>query len=906
MVTRRYKQHLTTESMNETDPKARLDTIRKSVSEMRARAFRLFQQGATGVQIAYSLAEDTNALVIEWYEYALNRLPPDEQQLVHEKSAVLAVGGTGRNEPAPYSDLDLMFLSAGDAEYAFTNCVSQLVRDCWDAGFQLGHSLFTPRAVIALAKQEPQIATSLINARLVCGSHALFEKFQRKVWRSLIMGRDKRFVDAVIRERDRERNDHGATVLQLEPDVKRSLGGLRDVQLIRWVGFVHYHANEIDTIRLKGGLNRQDTRQLIHAHDFLMKVRHDLHFSANRAQDVLTREHQLRIAEHRKIEGSIGQRPVECFMQEYFQHSANIADISRRFVNRHRSHSVFQWMMKELMTHRSDTIFKISSDEIDVDRRDLDSVTSNLNEMLRLYQTAQLNNVMLSPQLSEKIKSVIPQLSLEIDSQAAFRFMEILQRPARLGELLRSMNRTGLLEVMIPQMSHARCLLQFNQYHSYTVDEHTLQAVEAACELDVNDSAVGEVYRNIEEKGILHLALLLHDLGKGYEEDHSLIGARIAATTAIRLHLTEHQRELLVFLVEQHLTMCHLAFRRDISDPELLLQFSQQVGSPEALQMLYVLSVADLKAVGPGVWTDWKAELLNQLYDGTLMFVSGERQEYQQAKQIVKKKKQVEELLADRQHTDKAADWTSRELNRFPDHYLLATDPEWIAHDLQRMQKLQPGEIHIDHIYDAETETVDYRIITHEQTAIGCFHKIAGALTSQHLDILAAQICTSQTGTVVDCFRVFDNDFAQPTPLERQMEVAEVIRQVLAGEEDIKDLFGRSRRIHNAKQNGPYSNLKTRVVLDNQTSRWATIIDVFSHDCFGLLYAISRKLFELGLSVQRAKIATHFDQILDVFYVTDATGQKIMDPLERSHIKAELKAEIENYTQQQQHSVTQP
>ena len=395
--------------------------------------------------------------------------------------------------------------------------------------------------------------------------------------------------------------------------MKRSLGGLRDIHLMRWIGFARYGTSDIDRLRLQGAIHKDDARKLLAAHEYLMRVRFNLHLSSGKEQEVLTREEQLRIAEESQIKPKRGQRPVEQLMQTYFRYSTCVADISQRFVELHRPQAAISRGMRLLTTHASGGLYKVSHDQIDVYPRHRDLVCSSTERLLKLFRAAQLYGVEVNFRLFQIIKQSVPNLRPELTRREAQLFLDVLAVSWNVARTLRAMYDTGLLEVILPDMAHARCLLQFNRYHSYTVDEHTLRTIEAAEQFGREEEPVGLANGELLRKDILHLALLLHDLGKGFEEDHSEVGRQIAQRVAKRLFLSDDQREVLVFLVHKHLSMSHLAFRRDTGDLDLLIRFGHDVGTPEILRILYVLTAADLKAVGPGVWTDWKAELLSGL-----------------------------------------------------------------------------------------------------------------------------------------------------------------------------------------------------------------------------------------------------------------------------------------------------
>jgi [protein-PII] uridylyltransferase len=879
--------------MSSEDTTERLSRLREQVDGIRQLARKRVGQGATGLQIASSLSQRTDEFVIAVFEAALQTCPLEIRERIEQTAVVVAVGGSGRGEMAPFSDVDLLFLHAPKAPQAFADCVAQALRDCWDGSLKLGHSVRSVADALQMTRQDIQFATSLVDARRLWGSEQLLAdvtwRFQRRV-----SGRGSGpFIESCCVSREDERAQFGAAVQQLEPDVKRSWGGLRDLHLLRWIGYAAYGVSDLDSLKLRGALTPAEARRCVLALEYLLSIRTNLHLAAGRPQDVLTRDEQLRITAERNIAGTAGMRPVERFMQEYFAHSTAIAEITESFVARHRNASLPRMLMDFVLSFRVDHIYRITPDSVSIPKRHRKQACRSLEGILEVYLTAVRYGVLPAPDLTEYIKQQTPKLSADVLSEtAAEMFLEILGRPGQLGAILRSMYRTGVLELVLPVMRHARSLLQFNQYHHYTVDEHTLRTIEAA-ESFANDAGpLGRAYREIHHKELLHLALLLHDAGKGYEEDHSEVGRRLAIDAAQRLGLPEHQRDLLVFLVHQHLLMATLAFRRDTTDPEVLLRFNHQVGSPDALQMLYVLTAADITAVGPGVWNDWKAELLTSFYDHSMVWLGGKSYLFEQPTRLQRVRSEVLKLAGVQ---GEELERFQRHLDTIPAHSLLATPPERIAADLRVIRNRQPDGIDVEATFDPQSRTIEYRIITAESVATGFFHKLTGALSAKRMEILSASICTCSDGIIIDSYRVRDYDHDGEVPDFRREEVNDIIRRVLLGELDVETLFQTRRRFAPNQVQGPVSDLPTRVVLDNESSDRYTVVDVFAHDRPGLLYRIARTLFECDLSVSLAKISTHFDQVVDVFYVTDTGGRKIADGQRLVSIRDALVRSIEEF-----------
>jgi [protein-PII] uridylyltransferase len=888
--------------------KARLQALRDQARER-------YAGGAPGLQVAALICEATDRLICELFEGVLEPLPEGVRALLTQQTAIIGIGGTGRGELAPYSDVDLLFLHVPGAHESLEECIAQVVRDFWDAGIKLGHSVRTTRDALAAARVDPQFSTALVESRLIWGDEKLLATFKPKFQRQISRRHFADFYHHVLNARQAERAQHGGTERQLEPDVKRSPGGLRDIHLIRWIGFARYGTTDIDLLRLEGALTRDDAQALAAAQEFITRIRVDLHFDAGKAQEVLSREEQLRLTELHGVTAVAGQRPVERFMQIYFRHSTAVADISERFVARHRPISRMSRLAKFIFSHRSDHIYRVSADEIDVVPRFRDRTCASLESLLNLYRLAGLYGVRPSPSLTEAIRQAVPNLAHEISPKAARLFMDILRPEGRPGMILREMYRAGVLELIVPEMSHARCLLQFNQYHSYTVDEHSLRAVEAAEGFASDRGPVGIACAQIRRKEILNLALLLHDLGKGLEQDHSEVGGEIAKRVAARLLLSSHLSEMLEFLVRKHLLMAHLAFRRDLSDLAMLMRFSRDVGSPEQLRMLFVLTASDMTAVGPGTWTNWKAELLTDLFAGALQILSGAPPKFREAGRVREIGERVRMLLessapggarppgaipaGDAASPTTAGEpaWTDEHFGSLPLHYLTATAPEQIARDIIAIRQLAADENVVRGSYDPATNTAEYRIITRDMVGSGIFHKVTGVLTAKGLEILSANICTTTAGIVIDAFRVHDGDHAGPVPDFRMHEIEAAIDDVISGRTSVEYLFERHRR-RLRREASPVLREPTRVVIDNDSSERFNVIDVFAHDRRGLLYTIASLLLELGLSVSLAKISTHLDQVLDVFYVTDREGAKVNDEARLSDIQRFLSARIEEFETQ--------
>ena len=446
---------------------------------------------------------------------------------------------------------------------------------------------------------------------------------------------------------------------------------------------------------------------------------------------------------------------------------------------------------------------------------------------------------------------------------------------------------------MIPEFGHVRGLIQFNQLHKYTVDEHILRCIGNAERLAYQNSILGQAYQEIRDKKLLHIALLIHDVGKGHERDHCELGVEIATRTAQRFGLDTHQRETLEFLVREHLIMSDLAFRRDTSDEQIISKFLRTVGTPEVLKMLFVLTACDITSVGPDTWTSWKEQVLTDIYVRCMGQLGGDLSSSQTEHLTRMVHDKVRNELS-----DLPADWLEKQLSSLTGPYVMTYSEEQIALHLRAIHQLQSHDVICEAQYHQNTKVCEYTVYTREDIGPGIFSKIAGALSAKGVQILAAQISTDYDGVVVDRFEVYDFDFEGEPPAARFAEIQQAIRNVLLRKAKVRDLF-QSTRLADPRYDPLPDSLRepTDVRIDTDSSDRYTILDVFAADRQGLLYVITRTMYQLGLSVGVAKIGTTVDQAVDVFYVTDQSGKKIVSRSKLAMIKERLIEAIDDFEQ---------
>ena len=869
---------------------------RETLAAGRAQLKKQHRQGESGTHVSRQLAELMESLVRDLFDVSLQDALAENatvrgggQADLASQVALIPNSGFGRRDVAPFSDVDLMLLTTPAAQGAAGELARHFTRNLCDAGLQVGFSLRTPTEACQWALQDATVLTSLVECRFLTGSETLFHQFWKE-FRKLVQRRWRVFVAAAVKARWEERQQFGETAYLLEPNVKRSRGGLRDIQSVRWVGFLRYGERELPRLAEIGALTPSDLESLTEAHEFLLRLRNEMHFHTGKPHDVLTRDEQVRIADENGYTKVGAVLAVERFMRDFFEHTGDVRYVSSNFITGVQVPAGWTTFLAPLFSHRVERDFRVGPVHISVTRQGLPRVTSNLASILRLMDLANLYGKRIEPRAWEAIRHALDKAPpVQISSEAKQRFLSLLSQPGRLPSLLRRLHDLRVLEQFIPAMQHARCLMQFNDYHKYTVDEHCLRAVACVAGFLEDPRPIGGIYRDLRNKRLLHLALLIHDLGKGYEDDHCEVGQQIAVDTARRLDLSEQEADTLRLLVNRHLLMNHMAFREDMRDVSVVMRLARETGSPEVLQMLYLHSCADLAAVGPDVLNDWKLELLTDLYYRARRHLTGEDISQSAARELVDRRAAVQELA--QQEPDQA--WWSQQIAALPAAYLLNASPKRVRDVLDRLHRLARNDVRTWFRYSPERKVCTYSVGAYESITPGIFHKLTGALTGKGLQILSAEIHTLADDLVLDRFTVEDGDYAGQPPADRVEEVCDALVAALTVNADKLPSF---RRIWSASRGvaaANFAELPMRIRFDDTTSDQYTIITIFTYDRRGLLYTIARTLFECDLSVHVAKIATFLDQVVDAFYVTNAKGQKIHSQEQVSHIRQRLTAALE-------------
>ena len=866
------------------------DGFRKSViqakqtwNDGRAEIREHHQAGESGKVVTRQMSDLLDSVLIGLYRSIIEGISPDLESRV----TLVLLGGCGRQDIAPYSDVDLMVLYQGtltDDIREFSRRVSQ---DVTDSGLPLGYSLRTPREACSMSLKDAVIFSSITESRFLVGSRPLFDNFISRFQR-LTNKNSANLTKAIVQAREEERSEFGETVYLLRPNIKKTRGGLRDIHLIRWLGFVRFGVTDILELLKRGGISTADTKQLMASHEFLLRIRNEMHFHAGRANDGLGRNEQVRLAELLGYRGNDALLSVESFMRDYFRYTSRITYISDHLVSKMlvRNARGTAMVLSPLLSRQVDEHFRITGGEIGISGASLNVAKHNLEFVLRLMQLACLHDKKLQHETWIAIRHAMLKFpDVKFTREAARMFMALLSNTQRLGGLLRRLHETQVLHRIIPGFKHVRGLLQFNEYHMYTVDEHSLRAVENAIAFEYENSVLGRTYHSIKDKNILHLALLLHDLGKGFSEDHSIVGERIADETCNRFELDEEDTELVKFLVRHHLLMSHIAMHRDINDLELVAEFASRLGSVNVLNMLFVLTCADISAVGPGVLTPWKMQLLTELFNRCTEILTGDAgSEPYSGVEL----ENLCDAIASRGESEDCQCWLKEISRNLPNNYIQSHSPDQIAERFLPIRDLIAGEPYIWIEYEAGHSLNRICIANVDRRRSGNFYRLTGLLSSLGLRIRSADIKPLSDPIMFFSFQFDDTEHrGGELPQWRIEDIKKKAIETITGKRSGPPRFRKKwgeEETRALQLSRPEINVKT----NNRTVKHATIIDVFAYDKPGLLYQITKKIYRLGLDVTYARISTYAHQVIDVFYVTDEEGNKIRNLNQLQIIRNEI------------------
>lgn len=855
---------------------------------------KLHDAGMSGTDVVHLICDMTDELINKLFCSILDDI--DCSRVLADHMALVAVGGYGRGELNPFSDIDIMFLHDGTLPSAKVEDIAQkLLYFLWDMRLDVGYSVRGIADCIEMAATDGTVKTALMDARFLNGSRPLYDVLYKTIFTQILPKSSDKFIKEKLSDMKVRRGKYGATVYLLEPNLKEGEGGLRDLQTAMWVACVKYKFSNPKELIIKGILSEEELESYYAALDYLWRIRNELHYFSGRKNDQLTFDAQVHLAEFFGYQDRGRSLAVEDFMRDYYRHANRVEHFSSSLVSRciWRDEGALKILGYFRRRPVGDGCYVLKGELIIPDET---VVEKNPTVLMRIFELSQKHGVSLNIRVKGLIRTNLDRVNDKFrrNREVNQSFMNILRAPKDVAETLNQMHHLEFLNRFIPELEHIYCKVQHDLYHIYTVDIHTLFAVEQAekmlnSELKIELPFPCEIAGQIGKRELLLLAVLFHDIGKGDGGGHAEKGAAMVPTIARRMGLSREDSERLEFLVRHHLLFAHISQRRDLNDEKMVVQFARQMETSENLKMLFLLTVADVRAVGSDVWTTWKSLLFQELYEKAFNIL--ERGNFHleassdRVKAVIRK---VTEILDE----DFPAALIRDELKAMPVRLLLSNNPQLIAGYARLLLGLEEIDIMMKLVHLPESGCSEFTICTRDMP--GLFSRITGVMAANGVNILGAQINTSRNGKVLDILQVNSPQGLVITDEQRWQKVQDDMRRVIHGESKVDDLVEKRQR-PSLLTSRPAPRFPTKVEIDNEVSEDYTVIDVYAHDKVGLLYLITSTLTHLGLYIGVSKISTKVDQVADVFYVRDIFSHKIRAEDKLEEIKRKLRMAIDEW-----------
>ncbi|SMQ75874.1 UTP--GlnB (protein PII) uridylyltransferase, GlnD [Altererythrobacter xiamenensis] len=826
------------------------------------------------------------------HDYVITHVYPVANRSSAERLAILAVGGYGRAEMAPHSDVDIAFITPTRKASWCEQVIEAMLYFLWDLGLKVGHSSRSVDDTLRMAKEDLTIRTALLESRFVWGDRPLYEEARARFWTEVVKGSERQFLAEKLEERDARHKRMGDSRYVVEPNVKDGKGGLRDLQTLYWIGkYIHQVQKGAELVDV-GLLTKAEYRSFRRAEGFLLAVRCHLHAITGRAEDRLTFDLQREVAARMNFADRPGKSAVERFMQFYFLQAKRVgsltgvflAHIDEEFENKRAARGFFAGWKQKARDLKGYRVFggRIAAPGDEWFRKDP-------VRLIEIFQLAEANELEIHPETMRQANRDAPQIKDEVreDPRANALFVELLSGRNNPEMVLRWMNEAGVFGRFVPDFGKVNAQMQFDMYHHYTVDEHTIRAIGLLSQIEKGElksqhPRCTKLIHRIDSRRALYVAVLLHDIAKGRGGDHSVLGAEVAHELCPRFGLSEQETDLVAWLVLQHLLMSSTAQKRDLTDPKTIEDFVGEVQSLERLRNLVILTVVDIKAVGPGTWNSWKAQLIGELYDAAQERLRLGHMGHGREQRVAAKQEAVAELLADRSNL------VGDVGELFDDAYWIAEPEDVIALNLVHYHAARAVKdqlsIHCEY-YEARGATL-VTVIAADHP--GLFYRIAGGIALAGANIIDARIHTSRSGFAIDNFLVQD-PLGKPFYEESQLKRLKTsIGDALANRIELVPKL--AQRPLPRSRAGAF-DVAPRVNFDNSASNRFTVIEVNARDRSALLNRLARVLFESNLVVNSAHVTAYGERAADTFYVTDLTGSKItskprLDEIERRLLEA--------------------
>ena len=820
---------------------------------------------------------------------AIGQLHPISAPTAAERLAVMAVGGYGRAEMAPYSDVDLLFLTPYKITPWAESVIESMLYVLWDLHLKVGHASRSVAECIRLGRGDYTIRTALLEHRFIDGHQPLEGELRGKLWSELFRNTATDFIEAKLAERADRHIRQGGQRYMVEPNVKEGKGGLRDLQSLFWIDkYVHQIQDTAELVR-KEVFRQEEFDAFVGAENFLLAVRCHLHLLAGRAQDQLTFDRQVEVARRMGYSDRGGRREVEHFMQDYFRHATRVGELTRIFLTALEERHVKRQPMLAGLFRRKRVAkgYRIEFNRLNI-ADEAEFFSDKLN-ILRIFEEALRTGHLIHPEAMRMISANLHIIDdgMRSNREAARIFLDLLLKHSNPERALRRMNELGVLPAFVPEFGPAVAMMQFNMYHSYTVDEHTIQTISVLAQIERGElieelPVASQILEEGVNRRVLYVALLCHDLGKGRDEDHSILGSRIARSVAPRLGLTPKESKTVEWLVRYHLLMSDMAQKRDIADPRTVREFAKAVKSRERLDLLTVLTVCDIRGVGPKSWNDWLASLLRDLYRQTRRGLEDGLEALNRSSRGTEAKRNLKARLEGWE-----AGNVRREINR---HY----EPYWqglhvTAHlDFANLLLGIGGDDDLRLMLTRDPDRDATRACFAMQDHPGIFSRMCGTLALVGANIKDARTFTTKDGWATAVFWIQDISGA-PYETSRLPRLRGMIENTFKGKV-VADEAIRSRDVIKKRERA--FQVPTSITFDNEGSEIYTIIEVDTRDRPGLLFDLTRTLAANNVYISSAVVATYGEQVVDSFYVKDMFGLKFHSVPKQRTLERKLREAI--------------
>jgi [protein-PII] uridylyltransferase len=882
---------------------ALLGLLKESLKAARRNAERQLMADGRGSRCAKRLSANQDEFIRALYDFATRHVYPANNPSSAERLSLVAVGGYGRGTLAPGSDTDLLLLLPYKQTAWSESVVEWILYVLWDLGLKVGHATRRIDDTIRLARTDSTILTALIEARFVCGDRALFDELKARFDREVVNSDAKSFIAHKLAERDERHRRAGESRYLVEPDVKDGKGGLRDLHTLFWIAKYVYGTQSHAELVKAGLFTRSELSRFLKCEDFLWAVRCHLHFMAPKGGDRLSFDKQAELAERLGYTARGGLKHVERFMKHYFLVAKEVGDLTRIFcavleareMKRAPTLSRLLRGLKDGLAGgltsglgrsiRNHPQFRYDAGRINIVNDDV--FRDDPVNLIRLFGLAAELDAAIHPDALRQVRRSLKLIGPELrkDPEANRIFLSILCDSGDPESVLRRMNEAGVLGRFITEFGRIVAQMQFNMYHHFTVDEHLLRAVGILSDIEHGRHAddhplASDLFPTLANRRALYVAVLLHDIAKGRKERHSVAGEKVAKALCPRLGLTADETELVAWLVRHHLLMSETSQMRDLNDFKTILDFAAVVQSPERLKLLLILTIADIRAVGPGVWNGWKGQLLRTLYFEAEPVLSGGHSHISRRDRLAAAQAAFRQRMG-----DWPADKLERYMARHYDAYWLNSNPDsHVAH----ARLIDRAEATGEQVATA-IATDQFTAIT-EITVLAPDHPrllalLTGACAAAGANIASAQIFTTTDGVALDTLLIQREFEAEPDERRRAERIVELIGKAVKGDIRIRQAVAENTRPKRRLQ--PFT-VEPRVIIDNESSNRLTVIEVNGLDRIGLLYDLTEALWRLNLNIGSAHIATFGERAVDVFYVTDLTGAKITTQTRRQAVRERL------------------